>query len=110
MTKNTLSALYAYFCQNDETVDTSVIADAIRTEYERLTEKGAANAALYDAALNIVVGHLDKTPKTSTELWNECADELPKEITRGKFNYLLRKYTDVIASHDGDKCKTYTLA
>lgn len=110
MKKSTLVALYNYFCNSDNTVDTTTITEDIRTEYERLAGKSAENAALYDEAYAVLMKHLNKSEQTAAELYEKCAEELPEGFSRGKFNYLLRMHSTDLTAHDnGRSPKTYTV-
>ena len=39
MKKNTITALYNYFVENDDTIDLSAVVEDIRTEYEKSAAK-----------------------------------------------------------------------
>jgi len=109
MKNSTLTSLYAYICQNDSTIDVTTLASEIEAEYQRVFAKRDAANAVYEKALEIVRGFLSDTPQTGAELFAACVDSLPEDFTRGKFNYLLRKYPEVFVGHDnGKNPKTYT--
>ena len=108
MKKNTLTALYNYFVNSDDTVDLSTVVEDIRAEYERFADKANEKTALYDAAEKVLLDALTDTPQTSREIFD--GNVWPEGFTVGKLNYALRAmWADEIVKHDNGKSAfTYT--
>lgn len=108
MKKNTLTALYNYFVNSDNTADLSSAIEDIRAEYEKFADKANEKTALYDAAEKVLLGALTDTPQTSREIFD--ANVWPDGFTVGKLNYALRAmWADEIVKHgNGKSAFTYT--
>jgi len=108
MKKNTITALYNYFVNSDDTVDLSTVVEDVRAEYERFADKASEKTALYDAAEKVLLGALTDTPQTSRAIFD--ANVWPDGFTVGKLNYALRAmWADEIVKHDNGKSAfTYT--
>ena len=91
MKKNTITALYNYFVNSDDTVDLSVVIEDIRAEYERTVAKSAAKANAYEAAKPIVFGVMTE-PMTVKEIFAKCENDLPDGFTAHKIQYALLNY------------------
>lgn len=91
MKKNTLTALYNYFVNSDDTVDLSTAVEDIRAEYERTVAKSQAKANAYDAAKPIVFGVMTE-PMTVKEIFAKCENDLPDGFTAHKIQYALLNY------------------
>lgn len=108
MKKNTVSALYTYFVENDTTIDMSTVIDDIRAEYERAVAKSAAKANAYDAAKPVVFGVMT-TPMTVKEIFAKCENDLPDDFTMHKIQYALLNYwrDEVVKIDNGKSAFTY---
>ena len=108
MKKNTITALYNYFVNSDDTVDLSTVIEDIRAEYERTVAKSAAKANAYDAAKPIVFGVMTK-PMTVKEIFAKCENNLPDGFTAHKIQYALLNYwrDEVVKIDNGKSAFTY---
>ena len=103
MKKNTITALYNYFVNSDDTVDLSAVVEDIRAEYERTAAKSQAKASAYDEAKPIVFGVMTE-PMTVKEIFAKCEDELPDGFTASKVQYgLLHYWNDEVVKIDNGK-------
>ena len=103
MKKSTLETIRNYL-NGDDTVDLSVLRDEINTEYERITAKSRANAALYEAATDVVLSVMSTSPMTAKEIFAACEDKLPDGFNVSKASYLLRhQLADKVIRHDNGK-------
>ena len=103
MKKNTITALYNYFVNSDDTVDLSAVVEDIRAEYERTAAKSQAKASAYDEAKEIAFGVMGDEPMTAKEIF-EASDEWPQGFTANKVGYALRNYwNDEVVKHDNGK-------
>ena len=91
MKKNTITALYNYFVNSDDTIDLSTVVEDIRAEYERTVAKSAAKANAYEAAKPIVFGAMTE-PMTVKEIFAKCENDLPDGFTAHKIQYALLNY------------------
>lgn len=108
MKKNTITALYNYFVNSDDTIDLSAVVEDIRAEYERTVAKSAAKANAYDAAKPIVFGVMTK-PMTAKEIFTACENDLPDGFTAHKVQYALLNYwrDEVVKIDNGKSPFTY---
>lgn len=108
MKKNTITALYNYFVNSDNTIDLSAVVEDIRAEYERFADKASEKTALYDAAEKVLLSALTDTPQTSRAIFD--ANVWPDGFKIGQLNYALRAmWADEIVKHDNGKSAfTYT--
>ena len=91
MKKNTITALYNYFVNSDDTIDLSAVVEDIRAEYERTVAKSATKANAYEAAKPIVFGVMTE-PMTVKEIFAKCENDLPDGFTAHKIQYALLNY------------------
>ena len=108
MKKNTLTALYNYFVNSDDTVDLSTVVEDIRAEYERTVAKSQAKADAYDVAKPIVFGVMTE-PMTVKEIFAKCENDLPDGFTAHKIQYALLNYwrDEVVKIDNGKSAFTY---
>ena len=108
MKKNTLTALYNYFVNSDDTVDLSTVVEDIRAEYERTVAKSQAKANAYDAAKPTVFGVMTE-PMTVKEIFAKCENDLPDGFTLHKIQYALLNYwsDEVVKIDNGKSAFTY---
>lgn len=108
MKKNTLTALYNYFVNSDDTIDLSTVVEDIRAEYERTVAKSAAKANAYDTAKPIVFGVMTE-PMTVKEIFAKCENDLPDGFTAHKIQYALLNYwrDEVVKIDNGKSAFTY---
>ena len=108
MKKNTISALYNYFVNSDDTIDLSAVVEDIRAEYERTVAKSQAKANAYDAAKPIVFGVMTE-PMTVKEIFAKCENDLPDGFTAHKIQYALLNYwrDEVVKIDNGKSAFTY---
>lgn len=103
MKKNTITALYNYFVNDDDTIDVTAVVEDIRAEYERTVAKSQAKSDTYDAAKPIVFGVMD-TPMTVKEIFAKCENDLPDGFTSHKIQYALLNYwSDEVVKIDNGK-------
>jgi len=104
MKKNTLEMMKNYL-NGDDTVDLSVLREEVNAEWERTTAKSRANADLYDAAHDALMGADEwNKPMTAAELAETFKDILPEGFTKSKIQYALRaKWADEIIKHENGK-------
>lgn len=109
MKKSTLESIRNYL-NGDNTIDLSVLRQEINDEWERTTAKSRANADLYATASPIVEKVLDATPRTSKEIFELCANDLPDGFTANKVSYLMRnQLANKVEKHENGKNPlTYT--
>lgn len=90
----------------------------LSTEYAELcaelnkgAEKAAANRELYANAHDAVLAVITSEPKTVSEIWDACADDMPEGFTKNKVQYALLHYwnDEVVKDTDG-KVNTYRRA
>jgi len=108
MKKNTITALYNYFVNSDDTVDLSTVVEDIRTEYERTVAKSQAKANAYEVAKPIVFGVMTE-PMTVKEIFAKCKNDLPDDFTAHKIQYALLNYwrDEVVKIDNGKSAFTY---
>lgn len=89
MKKTTMTAIANYIKNVPE----------LSTEYAELAaelakgeEKAAANRELYAAAHDAVLSVIDSEPKTVTEIYEACKDNVPEGFTKNKVQYALLHY------------------
>lgn len=88
MTNASLNTIYTVLSsvdfENKETVLTEVYKDLHRND-----EIKAKKAESYEALHDIIVGALDETPITCSELFDSIEHKLPDDVKRGKVQYAL---------------------
>ena len=91
--------------------DEDVMAE-LTAEINKGEEQKAKNAAVYASFHDVVMDALGKVtePVTLAELWDEVADDVPEDVTKGKLQYAVtRLWKDEIVKIDGNPC-TYKKA
>ena len=110
MKKSTLVAISKIL--NGETIDNfEEIKQEVMDEVAKGEAKAKANHELYDSVKAVIMKHLDDTPKTIAQLYEECEDELPENFySRSKIQYgCLNYWQDEIERHEnGRNAYTYT--
>lgn len=108
MKKNTITALYNYFVNSDDTIDLSTVVEDIRAEYERTAAKSMAKANAYEVAKPIVFGVMTE-PMTVKEIFAKCENDLPNGFTAHKIQYALLNYwcDEVVKIDNGKAPFTY---
>lgn len=88
MTNASLNTIYTVLSavdfENKETVLAEVYKDLHRND-----EVKAKKAETYDALHDIIIGALDETPVTCSELYESIEENLPNDVSRGKVQYAL---------------------
>lgn len=112
MKKSTLNSIVAYYTANPvpaELVD--AIVD-VRAEFSKNEAKAQANRELYASAHDAVMEAIDSTPKTVTEIFDACKDNLPANFSKSKLQYAIREYwgEEVTRHENGKDAYTYTKA
>lgn len=54
--------------------------------------KASANRSVYEAAHDVIMSVLGAAPRTVSEIFNECANELPEGFSKSKIQYALLNY------------------
>lgn len=104
MKKNTITALYNYFVENDDTIDLSAVVEDIRTEYEKSAAKATAKMDAYEQAKPIVFAAIANTALTVKDIFAACENELPADFTPHKIQYaLLHYWNDEVVKIDNGK-------
>ena len=108
MKKNTLTALYNYFVNSDDTIDLSAVVEDIRAEYEKSAAKSQAKANAYEVAKPIVFGVMTE-PMTVKDIFAKCENDLPDGFTAHKIQYALLNYwcDEVVKIDNGKAPFTY---
>lgn len=88
MTNASLNTIYTVLSSVNFENKESVLAEVYK-DLHRNDEVKAKKAEAYDALHDIIVGALDETPVTCSELYESIEDKLPSGATRGKVQYAL---------------------
>ena len=88
MKKSLVQTLVNYLTENDIPELAEVKAEA-EAELAKDAARKDATAKGYEAAHDAIVGNLDATPVTCTELYDAIVDELPDGFTKNKVQYAL---------------------
>ena len=110
MKKATMNAIVNYI--NDNAIEALYeVRDELTAELNKDADRKAQTAEVYDAAKEIVMGELNGTPVTISELWDALADKLSEVgMTKGKLQYAVtRLWKDEIVRTEG-KVNTYNKA
>lgn len=108
MKKSSYETIYATLSAIN--FDNAEIMEELDREIHRNDEVKAKKAQSYEALHDIIVGALDDTPITCSELYESIEDKLPSGATRGKVQYVLTHlWKDEIATIVG-KPNTYRKA
>jgi len=89
MKKTTMTAIANYIKNVPEL---SAEYAELAAELAKGEEKAAANRELYSAAHDAVIAAIDSEPKTVTEIYEACKDNVPEGFTKNKIQYALLHY------------------
>lgn len=106
MKKSTLEMMKNYL-NGDDTVDLSTLRNEVNTEWERITEKSRANAALYDSARDVVMAANGwDEPMYAKDIWEIVKDAMPTGFSLSKMQYAFReKWADLIQRHNPENIR-----
>lgn len=110
MKKTTLAAVVAIL-NNVDFENKEELMDELNAELNKDAERKAEKSAEYVTAWEVVKEVLASTtaPLTATEVWEECASNLPSGFTRGRVQYGLNNYWADMLVKVGGKVNTYRL-
>lgn len=92
MKKTTLTALYNYFVNSDDTIDLPSVVEDIRAEYEKTAAKVSAKMDAYAMAKPVVLAAIKDAPLTVKEIFAACEGLLPDDFSANKIQYALLHY------------------
>ena len=78
------------FLSNNDIPELADVKAEILAQYAKNEEKAQANRGLYAQAKDVVLRAIDSTPRTVTEIYDACSDELPEGFSKSKIQYALR--------------------
>ena len=88
MTNASLNTIYTVLSSVDFENKETVLAEVYK-DLHRNDEIKAKKAESYEALHDIIVGALDNTPITCSELFESIKDKLPNDAKRGNVQYAL---------------------
>lgn len=88
MTNASLNTIYTVLSSVDFENKETVLAEVYK-DLHRNDEIKAKKAESYEALHDIIVGALDETPITCSELYDSIENKLPDDVKRGKIQYAL---------------------
>ena len=88
MTNASLNTIYTVLSSVDFENKETVLAEVYK-DLHRNDEVKAKKAESYEALHDIIVGALDETPVTCSELYDSIEKNLPGDMKRGKIQYAL---------------------